>query len=332
MSASSLPTIVLSAPLPADLRERLQAGCRILEVPAGQSPAQALDAAQRESVQGVLCTMKTRIGPEELAALPRLRVVSNFAVGFDNIDIPAATQAGVLVCNTPGVLDKAVADLTLGLLICLARNLVQGDAFVRSGQWSKGAAPLTRDIRGKTLGLLGMGRIGREVAGMARALGMQVLYHNRRRDEAAEGQGLAQYRERDALFAESDFLSIHIPLSAETRHSIGAREIGLMKPSAYLINTARGAVINEAELIAALRAGAIAGAGLDVMENEPIDAGHPLCSLPNVILQAHVGSATTETRRAMIDLAAQNLLDALQDRRPAAMVNPSVWQAGATLA
>ncbi|ARP96841.1 2-hydroxyacid dehydrogenase [Bordetella genomosp. 13] len=332
MSASSLPTVVVSAPLPADLRERLAARCSIIDVPAGQSPAQTLDAAQREALVGILCTMKTRIQRDELAALPKLKVVSNFAVGFDNIDVPAATEANVLVCNTPGVLDKAVADLTLGLLICLARNMVGGDAFVRSGQWARGAAPLTSDIRGKTLGLLGMGRIGREVARMACALGMEVIYHNRSHDEAAEREGLAQYRERDALFAESDFLSVHIPLSPSTRHGIGKREFSLMKPSAYFINTARGGVVNEAEMIEALKTGVIAGAGLDVMETEPLPGDHPLCSLSNVVLQAHVGSATVETRRAMIDLAAQNLLDAVGGTKPAAMVNPAVWEAGAAKA
>lgn len=322
-----LPLVAISAPLPADLRERLAARCSLIDVPAGLSPAQTLNAEQRHALTGLLCTMKTRVQRDEFAALPNLKVLSNFAVGFDNVDVPAASEAGVLVCNTPGVLDKAVADLTLGLLICLARNMVAGDAFVRSGQWTRGASPLTSDIRGKTLGLLGMGRIGREVAGMARALGMSVIYHNRSRDQTAERDGLAQYRERDALFAEADFLSVHIPLSAATRHGIGKREFSLMKRSAYFINTARGGVVNEPEMIEALKTGLIAGAGLDVMEIEPLPAEHPLCALSNVVLQAHVGSATVETRRAMIDLAVENLLDAVSGKKPAAMVNPAVWEA-----
>lgn len=325
----SKPLVVVSVALPEDLRAQVAAACDIIDVPVGQSIAAALDAQQAQQVRGILCTVRSRIDEPLLAALPALRVASNFAVGFDNVDVAAATARDVLICNTPKVLDGAVADLTLGLVLCLARNLVAGDAFVRSGAWTKGAFPLACDIRGKTLGLLGMGRIGRVVARSAQAFDMNVIYHNRSRDQQAESAGLAQYRSRDDLFAQSDFLSIHIPLSAETRHSIGEREFGLMKPSAYVINTARGAVIDEQALIAALQAGRIAGAGLDVMETEPLPASSPLCSMPNVVLQAHIGSATVETRRAMIELAARNLLDALSGNQPQAMVNPQVWNAAA---
>ena len=319
--------VIVSAPLPADLREKVAARCEIIEVPVGQSPAESVPAALRPQVAGMVCTMRTLVDQALLDAFPALAVSSNFAVGFDNVDVAAATRRKVLICNTPGVLDGAVADVTIGLMLCLARNLVAGDAFVRSGAWTKGAFPLTTDIRGKTLGLLGMGRIGRVVARAAQAFDMKVVYHNRRQDPAA--QGLATYVGRDELFAMSDVLSIHIPLSAETRHSVGKRELGLMKPTAYLINTARGPVVDEAALIEALRAGAIAGAGLDVMEQEPLPPSSPLCELPNVVLQAHVGSATHETRRAMIDLAVANLLDALDKRKPQAMVNPEVWEARA---
>lgn len=321
------PKVIVSAPVPPDLRERLAERCEIVEVPTGQNPAEALSADARAQIEGMVCTVRTKVDQALLDALPALKVSSNFAVGFDNVDLAAATRRKVLICNTPGVLDGAVADVTIGLMLCLSRNLVAGDAFVRSGAWTKGAFPLTRDIRGKTLGLLGMGRIGRVVARAAQAFDMKVIYHNRREDPQAEG--LATYVDRDELFKTSDVLSVHIPLSAETRHSIGTRELGLMKPTAYLINTARGAVIDEAALVEALRAGTIAGAGLDVMEQEPLPADSPLCTLPNVVLQAHVGSATHETRRAMIDLAVANLMDALSGQKPQAMVNPEVWQARA---
>ncbi|MFC4278527.1 2-hydroxyacid dehydrogenase [Achromobacter aloeverae] len=324
---SQKPKVIVSVPLPPDLRERLAAACDLVDVPMGQSPADAVPADVRAQVSGMVCTMKTRIDQALLDALPALKVSSNFAVGFDNVDVAAATSRGVLICNTPGVLDGAVADVTIGLMLCLARNLVAGDAFVRSGAWAQGPFPLTRDIRGKTLGLLGMGRIGRVVARTARAFDMPVIYHNRREDP--EAGGLATFVERDELFKSADVLSIHIPLSAQTRHSVGKRELSLMKPTAYLINTARGPVVDEAALVDALRAGTIAGAGLDVMEQEPLPATHPLCGLPNVVLQAHVGSATHETRRAMIDLAVANLLDALGGRQPAAMVNPETWKAAA---
>ncbi|OVZ54725.1 D-glycerate dehydrogenase [Pigmentiphaga sp. NML080357] len=323
----SLPTVIVSAPVPPDLRSAVEAACRIVEVPIGERLDRAVPAAERQAARGVLCTVRTPVDAATLEALPGLKVVSNFAVGFDNIDVPHATGRGVLVCNTPGVLDRAVADLTMGLVICLARDMVAGDAFVRQGKWQRGAAPLTSDLAGKTLGLLGMGRIGRMVARRAQAFDMRVIYHNRNRDTQSEAQGLAAYRQRDALIAEADFLSVHIPLSPETRGSIGTREFDAMKRTAYLINTARGAVVDEAALVRALQEGRIAGAGLDVMEREPLDPGSPLCALPNVVLQAHVGSATVETRRAMMELAVRNLVDAMTGRTPQAMVNPAVWDA-----
>jgi lactate dehydrogenase-like 2-hydroxyacid dehydrogenase len=323
---STKPRIIVSTPVPDDLRADLAAKFDIIDLPAGARPADVIPADARADIQGMVCSLRTPVDADLIASLPRLRVSSNFAVGFDNVDVVAATARKVLVCNTPSVLDGAVADVTIGLMICLFRNLVAGDAFVRGGGWSKAPFPLTHDIRGKTLGVLGMGRIGRVVAKTARdGFDMKVIYHNRRRDEETEARGLAAYVDRDTLFKESDALSVLIPLSAATRHSVGAREFSLMKPTAYLINTARGAVLDEAALVEALRAGRIAGAGLDVMETEPLPADSPLCTLPNVILQAHVGSATHETRRAMIELAVQNLIDALGGVRPRAIVNPEVW-------
>ncbi|GAA0523841.1 D-glycerate dehydrogenase [Pigmentiphaga daeguensis] len=320
----SLPTVIVSAPVPPDLRSAIEAACRIVDVPIGQRLDQAVSAADRETARGVLCTVRTPMDADALDALPAVSVVSNFAVGYDNIDVPRATRGGVLVCNTPGVLDRAVADLTMGFVICLARDMVQGDAYVRRGDWLKGPAPLTADLAGKTLGLLGMGRIGRMVARRAQAFDMRVVYHNRNRDTPSEELGLAAYRSRDELLAEADFLSVHVPLSAETRGSVGMREFAAMKHSAYLVNTSRGPVVDEAALIRALQEGRIAGAGLDVMEREPLDPASPLCAMPNVVLQAHAGSATVETRRAMMELAVANLLDALAGRQPRAMVNPAV--------
>jgi lactate dehydrogenase-like 2-hydroxyacid dehydrogenase len=317
------PCIIVTAPVPPDLRQLLDASCDTVDVPTGKSPLEALPQPQWGAIDGMVCTVKTRVDAALLDALPALKVVSNFAVGFDNVDMDAANARKVLVCNTPGVLDGAVADLTIGLMLCVARNLVAGDAFVRSGDWTKGAFPLATDIRGKTLGLLGMGRIGRVVARTARAFDMDVIYHNRKPDPEAEG--LARYVSRDALFSESDVVSVHIPLTAETRQSVGAREFGLMKKSAILLNTARGAVVDEEALIAALKNGTIAGAGLDVMTTEPLPPTSPLVQMPNVVLQAHIGSATVETRRAMIDLAVRNLVDAMTGKQPKAMVNAQAW-------
>lgn len=320
------PKVVVSAPLPADLRERVEAECEILEVPVGVSPLEKLTQDELSSVEGYLTTVRTKFDEEVLKKLPSLKVVSNFAVGYDNVDVDAATNANVLICNTPKVLDGAVADIAIGLMLCLTRDMVNGDAYVRDGSWAaKGAPALTSDMRGKTLGLLGMGRIGRVVAKTAKAFDMKVLYHNRNRCDISEKDGLAEYCDRDTLFSEADFVSVHVPLTEETQGSITLREFKLMKPTAYFINTARGGVVNEKDLITALSTNEIAGAGLDVMVKEPLPADSPLCKMKNVVLQAHVGSGTVETRRAMIQLAVDNLLDALSKNKPEAMVNPQVW-------
>lgn len=317
----SRPLILVATPVPASLQTQLEQACEVINVPRGTRPSDGVDASRAAEVAGLLCNPGVPVDAALMDALPGLKVVSNFAVGYDNIDVAAAQQRDIMVCNTPGVLDAAVADLTIGLLICLSRNLVHGDTYVRDGSWEKlGPPPLMQDVRGKTLGLLGMGRIGREVARLAQAFDLTVYYHNRSRDTDAEASGLAQYLDRDSLFSQSDYLSIHVPHTPETEKSIGKRELGLMKPSAYLINTGRGAVMNEPELIEALKSGQIAGAALDVMAQEPLPADHALCKLPNVILQAHIGSATTETRHAMITLATENLLDALAGRTPKAVV------------
>lgn len=322
----SKPLVIVAAAVPEDLRTGLEARFQLVDLPAGSTPRDGLGEEVLREASGVVTSMGTRFDAATIGAMPGLRVISNCAVGFDNVDVPAATAKNILVCNTPKVLDAAVADLTFGMMLMLGRNMLNCDAYVRDGSWaSKGAFPLTRDIRGKTMGLLGMGRIGCMVARAAKAFDMKVIYHNRNRSQEAEG--LAQYRDRDALFAESDFLSVHVPLTDETRGSVGVREFSLMKPTAYLLNTARGAVLDEPALIKALQSGQIAGAGLDVMVTEPLPADSPLCRLPNVVLQAHVGSATVETRRAMAELAVQNLIDALSGSQPQAMVNPEVWQA-----
>lgn len=316
------PTVLVSAPLPDDLKEKIAASTNmIVTTPdALSSPDEAL-AEQMKTASGLLTTIRVKINDEFLDRCPKLHVVSNFAVGFDNVDLEAVTRRKIMICNTPGVLDAAVADVAMILVIGLGRFAWEYDRFVREGDWKKGPAPLARDIAGKTLGLLGMGRIGRMVAERARAFGMNVTYHKPSRDTEAEASGLATYVERDALFAESDFLSIHCPLKANTLKSVGAREFGLMKKTAYFVNTARGTIVDEEALIAALKEERIAGAGLDVMAAEPLASDHVLCQLPNVVLQPHIGSATVETRRAMIDLAVDNLLDAVAGRAPKAVVD-----------
>jgi len=319
-------TIVVAAPLPQTLRTKLAEQYQLVEMPPGADILAQLNESQKAAIIGILCAGNTPIPTALMDALPALKVISNFAVGFDNIDIPEASKRNLLVCNTPKVLDGAVADLTIGLMLCVARHMVHGDQWVRNGSWEQqGPPPLTTDIRGKTLGLLGMGRIGRTVAKSVQAFDMKVIYHNRRHDKEAEAAQLAEYREREALFKEADFLSVHIPLNEQTKGSVGAQELGWMKSSAFLINTARGAVLDENALIKALENKQIAGAGLDVMVTEPLPQSHPFCRLDNVVLQPHAGSATVETRHAMITLATENLLNALSGQQPQAMVNPEVW-------
>ncbi|MCL4240155.1 MAG: D-glycerate dehydrogenase [Dehalococcoidia bacterium] len=299
---------------------RLEAECEVRVVGA-DAPARVLHGALADA-QGLLCSALLPVDERLMARAPRLRVVSNFGVGFNNVDLPEATRRGIAVCNTPGVLSDAVADLTLALILAASRRVVENAAHVSSRGWSGGrpAPALGFDIGGKTLGLVGLGRIGRAVAHRARAFGMQVSYHDTF-SEPPEELRYCQYRPLDDLLGESDIVSLHVNLTAETHHLLGTRELGLMKPTAWVVNTSRGPVIDQAALVRALRQGTIAGAALDVLESEPPAADEPILSLPNVVLLPHVGSATVETRAAMLDLAVKNLLAVLSGQEPPACVN-----------
>lgn len=275
-------------------------------------------------VSALITLVSERVDDELLdAAGPGLRVVANYAVGYDNVDVAACARRGVAVTNTPDVLTDATADLAVALLLAAARRLVEGDALVRAGRWT-GWQPgqlLGVPVAGATLGLVGMGRIGAAVARRARGFGMRVLYHNRRRDASAEEALGAVYRPLEDLLRESDAVSLHVPLTPATRHLIGARELALMKPTAVLVNTARGPVVDEAALAAALRAGRPFAAGLDVYEREPaVEAD--LLTLPNVVLAPHLGSATTRARTDMALLCARAVVDVLAGRTPANLVTP----------
>ncbi|MDI3281633.1 MAG: D-glycerate dehydrogenase [Bacillota bacterium] len=275
---------------------------------------------------GVLAMLADILDREAMDAAPHLRVISNYAVGINNIDVPEATRRGIVVTNTPGVLTEATADLAWALLMAVARRIVEADAYVRAGKFT-GWAPkllLGGEVNGKVLGIVGLGRIGEAVARRARGFNMRVLYYQRtRRSPEEEARLGVEYRPLHDLLREADFVSLHVPLTPETRYLIGARELALMKPTAYLINTARGPVVDEAALVEALRARRIAGAGLDVFEHEPaLTPG--LADLENVVLAPHIGSATYETRAKMAVLAANDLLAALRGERPQHIVNPEV--------
>lgn len=274
---------------------------------------------------GLVSMLTDRVDAGLLAARPGLRAVANFAVGFNNIDVAACTARGVGVANTPEVLTNATAEIAWSLLMAAARRTGEGERALRAKQW-EGWGPLQYlgvDVVGKTLGVIGAGRIGARVAKMAAGFEMELLYNNRRANPEMERLG-AKFVSLEELLRRADFVSVHVPLSNETRHLIGARELGMMKKTAVLVNTARGPVVDEGALVEALRERRIFAAGLDVFENEPVL--HPgLYELENVVILPHVGSATVGTRDAMARLVAENMAAMLRGERPVGAVNPEVW-------
>jgi glyoxylate reductase len=276
--------------------------------------------------EGLICLLTEKIDDELLAAAPRLRSVANVAVGFDNIDVEACTRRNIAVSNTPGVLDETTADFAWTLLMAIARRLIEGDALARSGEWKGWNLDQLcgADVWGKTLGILGFGRIGRAIARRASGFGMRVIYSDAARAPSeVESELRAEYMERDAVLRQADFVSLHVPLLPDTRGLIGPRELALMKPTAFLINTSRGPVVQEAALIAALEQRQIAGAALDVYEREP-QIGHGLLR-PNVVLAPHLASGSLETRTRMATMAVENTIAFFEGRRPPNILNPAVW-------
>ncbi|MDB5079308.1 MAG: D-glycerate dehydrogenase [Chloroflexi bacterium] len=282
--------------------------------------------ARTRDADGLLCLLTDTIDAEVLDQCPNLKVISNMAVGYNNIDVVEATKRGIVVTNTPGVLTEATADFTWALLLAAARRVGEGERLVRSHNWH-GWGPLQLlggAVNGKTLGLIGMGRIGQAVARRAAGFNMDIIYYNRSALEPALENELKLRRvELDELLVTSDYVSLHAPYTNQTHHIINAESLGRMKPTAYLINTSRGPLVDEAALVAALQAGQIAGAGLDVFEKEP-ELYPGLTELDNVVLAPHLGSATHETRGEMSRLAATNLVAVLRGQRPANPVNPEV--------
>lgn len=266
------------------------------------------------------------ITDEVLAKHPQLKIVSNVAVGYNNFDLAAATRRGVMMTNTPGVLDDTTADFTWCLILATARGLIQADKTFRSGKWKGWGLMqfLGHDVHGKTLGICGFGRIGKGVARRAMGFDMKILYTDvQRAPDSVEREFSASYVDKNTLLRESDVVSLHVPLFAETRHYIGAAELALMKESAILINAARGPVVDEKALVKALKQGRIAGAGLDVYEREPLPAPG-LVTLPNTVLAPHIASGSVETRLKMSNMAAANCIAGLTGQRPPNILNPEV--------
>ncbi|MGC9114951.1 MAG: glyoxylate reductase [Fervidicoccaceae archaeon] len=282
-------------------------------------------------VDAMVTLLTDKIDRELLDRAKNLRIIAQYAVGFDNIDIRYATEKGVYVTNTPEVLTHATADLAMALLLAVTRRIVEADSFVRNGEWERsrtGWHPLMllgMELNGKILGVIGMGRIGREVAKRARSFGMKIVYYDLRRLPQEEEDSLgAKFLDLEELLSTSDVVTIHANLTEETRHLINEQRLRLMKPTAYLINVARGAIVDTNALVKALKEGWIAGAGLDVFEEEPLPASHELTKLKNVVLVPHIGSATIEARNAMAEKVALNLIEFLNGRIPPDLVNKDV--------
>jgi len=277
--------------------------------------------------QGVVSQLTDKFSAPVIEQLDGIRIIANVAVGFDNIDVPAATRRKILVTNTPDVLTDTTADFAFALLMATARRVVEGHKFVHSGQWTKWRIDLLvgQDVHHRTLGIFGMGRIGQALARRARGFDMRILYYDAvGAPEAVERELGLEFASAERVLRESDFVSLHVPLAAHTRHMIGAAQLSMMKPTAILVNTSRGPVVDEAALAEALEQRVIAGAGLDVFENEP--QVHPgLLKLDSVVLAPHIASASVDTRRKMCMMAAENAAATLEGRRPANLLNPEAW-------
>jgi glyoxylate reductase len=279
-------------------------------------------------VAALLCMVTERIDEELLTHAPELKIVANMAVGYDNVDVPALTRRGIVLTNTPGVLTETTADLVFTLILGIARRVGEAERIVRQGRWRSWSpfSFLGRDVHHATLGILGLGRIGLEVAKRAKGFDMRVLYTSRSRRREAEEQLGCVPVDLPTLLRESDFLTVLVPLTPDTRRMLSTAQFALMKPTAFLVNAARGAIVDQRALYAALRDGLIAGAALDVTDPEPIPRDDPLLSLENCLILPHIGSASIATRTRMATLAAENLAAFLSGNRPPTPVNPQVLE------
>lgn len=324
------PRVWISRPTFPDIIVRLEPHFEVTVEPEERKFSRAELVAKLAGQHAVIVGLKDRIGAAEIADAKRLRIVANLGVGYDNLDLDALSAAGIAASNTADVLNESVADYAWALMLGAARRMGAAERWLRAGHWqaTEFKAWLGMDVRGRTLGILGMGRIGQAIARRASGFGMPVLYHNRSQlPEADERACNARYVDKQQLLRESDFLILVLPLTTQTRHAIGAAELALMKPTAVLVNVARGGIVDDAALAMALRERRLAAAALDVFEGEP--AVHPaLLELDNALLSPHIASATHETRRAMTALAVDNVLalfgHGAHAGRPPTILNPNV--------
>lgn len=338
MAHSTTERVFVTRPIAESALRRLAESARVELWDDETAPPHGELLKRLVNADAVISMVSDRFDAATIAELARLAVISNFAVGLDNIDLAAATQSGIAVGHTPGILAETTADLAFALMLAAARRVAEGDRYVRGGRWHTWTPRLMlgRDVWGATLGIIGWGEIGQAVARRATGFGMRILYaahqssrntgktHSGIEPPAAEQVGLNQ------VLMESDFISINVPLTANTRHMIGAHQFALMKREAIIVNTSRGAVIDQEALLIALKLERIAGAALDVTEVEPIDAEHPLLQFPNVVITPHIGSASHATRVKMAERAVDNILDVFAGRLPRSCANPNVVMRRAT--
>jgi len=328
-AVSMKPKVYVTRRIPEAGLEILQTFCEVVyrnEVPP-PSREELLEAVR--NADALYCTLNERIDRELLDEAEKLRVIGTMSVGVDHIDVEYATSKGIYVVHTPGVLTETVADHAWALLLAAARRIAEADGMIRRGEWTIPWAPtmlLGHDVYGKVLGIVGLGRIGHAVARRAKGFNMKILYYDIVRRPEAEKELGAEYAPLDELLRRSDFVTIHVPLTPETRKLIGERELRLMKKTAVLVNTARGPVVDQKALTRALSEGWIAAAGLDVFEKEPIDPNDPLLKLENAVLTPHIASASHDTRNKMAEMAAEGIIKVLKGEKPGNLYNPDVMK------
>jgi len=300
--------------------------------PSDKPPSAKEIIQNAEDCEGLVTLLSDPVGRDVIQMLPKLRVIAQYAVGYDNIDVTFATEKKIIVTNTPGVLTETTADLAWALIMAATRRIVEADRYIRNGKWNVAWGPellLGSDIFGATLGIIGMGRIGYAVAQRASGFNMKILFHTRSENEYTKEIELRAEGTRvdlQTLLRESDIISLHIPLTSETYHLLGEREFERMKSGAIIVNTSRGSVIDEEALFKALETEHLGAAGLDVFNQEPLQKNSPLRNLPNVILTPHIGSASVKTRAIMGTMCARNLIAALHGEKPPNFVNPEVFE------
>jgi glyoxylate reductase len=328
MGNNSLPTVLVSHELPEGWLDLLDNSCDlVVGPPEGDRLVEALEAKLPEA-EGLFVLLTIKVDEEMLALAPNLKVVSNMAVGFDNIDIEACTRRGIPVGNTPGVLTDGTADLTMAIMLAAARRLFEANRDARQGRWTTWSPTgwLGMDLMGARLGIIGLGKIGTAVARRAYGFGMQILYADPHHNQVLEDEISAKYLEIRDLLEAADIVSVHVPLSEQTRHMINKEALQLMKPDSLLINTSRGPIVDQDALVHALKDGLIAGAAVDVTDPEPLSPDNELFKLDNCLVVPHIGSATWNTRRRMAERACENLLAGLNDQQLPYCVNPQVYQ------